>query len=150
MAAKSSNEFVTRGEAIEFAQRTRKNLEYVKGAFDAGEDLQVVTQLVNSLLGIVVVPKEQYFEESFLCVDLNELYKDRQFPSVLALHRAEQPSSARRGGSGRCNMPAKHSCTRSIPSSRRATSTTSSLPTSTTTTQHGTTARILPFPNLRL
>ena len=79
MAAESSNEFVTRREAIGFAQRTRKNLEYVKGAFDAGEDLHVVTQLVNSLLGIVVVPKEKYFEESFLCVDLNELYK-QQWP----------------------------------------------------------------------
>ena len=73
MAAKSSNEFVTRGEAIGFAQRTRKNLKYISEAFDAQEDLHVVTQLVNSLLGIVVVPKEQYFQESFLNVSLEEL-----------------------------------------------------------------------------
>ena len=42
--------FVTRGEAIGFALRTRKNLEYVRHAFDREEDVHVVTHVVNSLL----------------------------------------------------------------------------------------------------
>ena len=67
--------FVTRGEAIGFAQRTRKNLEYVRHAFDREEDVHVVTHVVNSLLGIVVVPKERYFEESFWSINLEELTK---------------------------------------------------------------------------
>ena len=65
--------FVTRNEAIGFALRTRKNLCYVRRAFEQGEDVHVVTHLVNSLLGIVVVPKERYFEETFWSVGLEEL-----------------------------------------------------------------------------
>ena len=75
MTTESNYGFVSRSEAIGFAQRTRKNLKHVREAFESGEDLHVVTQLVNSLLGIVVVPKEQYFEESFLSVRLDKLYK---------------------------------------------------------------------------
>ena len=65
--------FVTRNEAIGFALRTRKNLRYVRSAFDQGEDVHVVTHLVNSFLGIVVVPKERYLEEDFWSVGLDEL-----------------------------------------------------------------------------
>lgn len=39
-----------------FAARTRKNLELSESEFRSGSDFHVVTQLVNSLLGIVVVP----------------------------------------------------------------------------------------------
>ncbi len=39
-----------------FAARTRKNLELAESEFRSGSDFHVVTQLVNSLLGIVVVP----------------------------------------------------------------------------------------------
>jgi hypothetical protein len=65
--------YATRGEAIGFALRTRKNLEYIRHAFGQEEDVHVVTHLVNSLLGIVVVPKERYFEESFWSISLEEL-----------------------------------------------------------------------------
>ena len=65
--------FVSRGEAIGFALRTRKNLEFVRDAFEQGQDVHVVTHLVNSLLGIVVVPKERYFEETFWAIGLDEL-----------------------------------------------------------------------------
>ncbi|MYC35299.1 MAG: hypothetical protein F4X66_00045 [Chloroflexi bacterium] len=67
--------YVTRGEAIGFALRTRKNLEYIRQAFGHGEDVHVVTHVVNSLLGIVVVPKERYFEEGFWSISLDELTK---------------------------------------------------------------------------
>ena len=56
---------VTRNDAIEIARRTERNLEYIKAEFDrAGENSQVhvITQLVNSLLGLVILPREQYLE----------------------------------------------------------------------------------------
>ena len=80
MTTENNSAFVTRGQAIGFAQRTRKNLEYMKEAFDSQEDTHVVTQLVNSLLGIVIVPKEQYFEKSFLNVSLDELRPQDKWP----------------------------------------------------------------------
>ena len=56
---------VSRNEAIEIARRTERNLRYIKAEFDrVGEDspIHVVTQLVNSLLGLVILPREQYLE----------------------------------------------------------------------------------------
>ena len=56
---------VSRNEAIEIARRTQRNLEHIKREFDRkGEDsnVHVVTQLVNSLLGMVVLPREKYLE----------------------------------------------------------------------------------------
>lgn len=43
-----------------FAERTRKNLGNVRNAFEKGEDFHVVTHLVNSLLGVVVVQRKRY------------------------------------------------------------------------------------------
>lgn len=40
------------------AKRTLKNLEFIKQAFDRGEDVHVVTQTLNSLLGLLVFPVE--------------------------------------------------------------------------------------------
>ncbi|MYC37038.1 MAG: hypothetical protein F4X66_09020 [Chloroflexi bacterium] len=39
-----------------FARRTRRNLKLARQSFEIRGDFHVVTQLVNSLLGIVVVP----------------------------------------------------------------------------------------------
>ena len=50
--------FPTRNSTLGFALRTRKNLDFVKDAFENGEDVHVVTQLVLSLLGLIVVPWE--------------------------------------------------------------------------------------------
>jgi hypothetical protein len=48
----------------DFVLRTRKNLEFVEATIQADPDAQVyeVTQLVNSLLGLIIFPKERYFE----------------------------------------------------------------------------------------
>ena len=46
-----------------FAERTRRNLELAKASFDSRKDFHVVTQLVNSLLGIVVVPWQRHKKE---------------------------------------------------------------------------------------
>lgn len=51
----------SRNEALEFARRTRQNLEFIeiaaKGRSDG--DIHVVTQLTLSLLGLLVFPKEK-------------------------------------------------------------------------------------------
>ena len=46
-----------------FAARTRRNLQLAKASFDSRKDFHVVTQLMNSLLGIVVVPWERHRRE---------------------------------------------------------------------------------------
>ncbi len=49
----------TRSHYKGFAIRTRKNLLFMGQALDAGHDIHIVTQLVNSLLGVVVFPWER-------------------------------------------------------------------------------------------
>jgi len=49
----------TRNEALEFARRTPRNLEFIESAKAKGADVHVVTQLTLSLLGLVVFPKER-------------------------------------------------------------------------------------------
>ena len=71
--------FESRNNAIGFAGRTRKNLEYVRNAFDCGEDVHVVTQLVISLLGLVVLPWERNLVEHIQEVKLREL-ADQDWP----------------------------------------------------------------------
>jgi hypothetical protein len=41
------------------AQRTLKNLDFIKQAFACGEDVHLITQTVNSLLGLLVFPVER-------------------------------------------------------------------------------------------
>ena len=74
----------SRTKTLGFAQRTKKNVVSVKGAFDSKEDIpwkdvHVVTQLVNSLLGIVVVPRERCLKKLSLSKTLKELY-DQGWP----------------------------------------------------------------------
>ena len=63
----------SRNDALEFANRTLKNLRHVETASENGEDVHVVTQLANSLLGLVVFPWERNFVahiESLKLIDL--------------------------------------------------------------------------------
>ena len=67
---------VSRNEATEITRRTQRNLEFIKSEFDRmGEYSQVhlVTQLVNSLLGIVALPREQYLDVRNDTTDLKGL-----------------------------------------------------------------------------
>ena len=54
------------------AQRTIKNLSFIQNAHENGEDVHVVMQVVNSLLGLLVFPieKESGFFSSFDSVTL--------------------------------------------------------------------------------
>ena len=46
-----------------FAERTRRNLELAKDSYGVRKDFHVVTQLVNSLLGIVAIPWQRHSEQ---------------------------------------------------------------------------------------
>ncbi|MCL4688935.1 MAG: hypothetical protein KJ007_10210 [Burkholderiales bacterium] len=52
-------EFCRKNEAVGFAQRMRRNLEVIEAAYHDREDGHFVTQLINSLLDLVVMPKER-------------------------------------------------------------------------------------------
>jgi len=48
---------------LDFAHRTRKNLEYIESCSrDADSLVYEFTQLINSLLGLLVFPKEKFWE----------------------------------------------------------------------------------------
>ena len=46
----------------DFARRTRTNLEFIRHARNHGESVYEVTQLVNSMLGLLVFPQQQYVD----------------------------------------------------------------------------------------
>jgi hypothetical protein len=48
-----------RNQVAEFARRTWKNFEYIESALGNGADVHVITQLANSMLGLVVFPWEK-------------------------------------------------------------------------------------------
>lgn len=63
----SSNFLSPRQMTSGMAQRTLKNLDYLEGAQKGGADVHLVTQVVNSLLSLLVFPieKEKIFFHSF-------------------------------------------------------------------------------------
>jgi len=74
--------YTSRNDALGFAERTRKNLEHIVSGFNAGEDVHVVTQLINSLLGLVVFLHERKFVESIARMRLDELGR-RGWPRIV-------------------------------------------------------------------
>jgi hypothetical protein len=46
----------------DFAIRTRKNLEFIEEQQKQGVEIYEVTQLVNSLLGLLIFPHERYYD----------------------------------------------------------------------------------------
>jgi len=47
----------------DFAERTRINLAHIERSLSEGEEVYEVTQLVNSLLGLLVIPQQHYFNQ---------------------------------------------------------------------------------------
>ena len=62
-----------RNVALIFAQRTRKNLKFIRDTLKANEDVHLITDLMNSLLGLVIVPRARYDGEELWNVTLKEL-----------------------------------------------------------------------------
>lgn len=48
-------------KALTIARRTRKNLDFIDRAKAQGEDVEEVTQLLNSMLGMLICLREEYF-----------------------------------------------------------------------------------------
>jgi hypothetical protein len=48
-------------KALTIARRTRKNLDFIYTAKAQGEDVEEVTQLLNSMLGMLICLREEYF-----------------------------------------------------------------------------------------
>lgn len=65
-----------RNHALGFAERTRKNLLYIKSARQAGADVHEVTQLATSLLGLVVFPREKNLDARLRGLDWVKLSAD--------------------------------------------------------------------------
>jgi len=59
----------------DFAQRTRHNLKVIRTRRAAGDEVYEVTQLINSLLGLLVLPKEHYYK-SIPTTSLEQLRAD--------------------------------------------------------------------------
>ena len=68
--------YASRNESLGFAERTRKNLEIIEQAFQQRAEGHVVTQLVLSLLGLVVFPWERGFRQHIRKVRLAMLAKE--------------------------------------------------------------------------
>ena len=70
-----------RNQPVDFAQLTRKNLRFIKHAYKLhkNQDAHVVTQLMNSLLGIIIVPDAKHVQHHSSLVSLKEL-QERGWP----------------------------------------------------------------------
>ena len=69
---------------IDFAKRTRANLEFIEAAQSRGENVFEVTQLANSLLGLLVFPREHYMK-SIPNTHLSEL-AEQGWPTIRTTH----------------------------------------------------------------
>ena len=70
-------QFAPRNHALGFANRTRKNLEFIEEAYKEDKDVHVVTQVAISLLGLIVFPKEKLsLEEHLDKISLNSLLQE--------------------------------------------------------------------------
>ena len=76
MEVQETQHFASRNETIGFAHRTRKNFLFIENAFQHGEDVHVVTQLVTSMLGLVVFPWERKFQEHVKELRVDDLVKE--------------------------------------------------------------------------
>ena len=58
-------EYYGRNTVWGFSARTLKNLAYLDAARDEGADVHVVTQLVTSLLGLIVFPYQEIKDSNY-------------------------------------------------------------------------------------
>jgi hypothetical protein len=49
-------------KTLTIARRTKKNLEYIYQSKDEGKDVEEFTQLLNSMLGMVISLREDYYK----------------------------------------------------------------------------------------
>jgi HEPN pEK499 p136 len=68
-----------RNDRLGLIERARKNLEFIEGAEANGADVHIVTQLLITLLGLVVFPVEGGFDKDVQHLTLEEL-ENRGWP----------------------------------------------------------------------
>lgn len=66
---------------LDFARRTKKNLEFVEKfvlsyPLDSNVEVFEVTQLINSLLGLLVFPQQRFYSDKKLDIPLSQLRTD--------------------------------------------------------------------------
>tara|TARA_R110002094_G_scaffold49450_1_gene61293 strand:+ start:60 stop:536 length:477 start_codon:yes stop_codon:yes gene_type:complete len=66
---------------IDFTKRTRLNLKSIESANEKGEDVREFTQLINSLLGLLIFPYE-HPNCNIQPTPLEELVKDHGWPDI--------------------------------------------------------------------
>ena len=71
-----TNYFLSRNDTEVFACRVRKNLDFIMRKRSEGEDVHEVTQLVISLLGIIIFPWESGASKSIKRLRLEKLEAD--------------------------------------------------------------------------
>ncbi len=70
-------------KTLEIAQRTRTNLEFIYTAKRQGKKVEEFTQLLNSMLGMVISLQEDYFKRSKITwQDVQELGLESYEPSL--------------------------------------------------------------------
>ena len=65
--------YVQRNDALAFAVHTRQNLEVIEECFGGSAAFHPVTQLVNSVLGLIVFLREREFDKHIAGLALDEL-----------------------------------------------------------------------------
>lgn len=83
----------TRNEALEFARRTRRNLEFVEKAKGQGAHVHVVTQLTVSLLGLVVFPKEKLLLDQAKSKTISDMRTENWPAWTILLDDPQKPTS---------------------------------------------------------
>ena len=65
-----------------FAERTLKNIEYVKKTFDLNGpgEVHMVTQVINSLLGLIIVPHQWGFDDDLKKQNLGKELRVKGLP----------------------------------------------------------------------
>jgi HEPN pEK499 p136 len=73
--------YVARNDALGFAERTKVNLEFIDEARAEGGEVHVVTQLANSLLGLIVFVWEKRLVEHMKELRLEDL-EQKGWPKI--------------------------------------------------------------------
>lgn len=68
--------YASRNDALGFARRTKKNLDYLEQSRQNGADVHEVTQIVSSMLGLVIIPWERQLVAKLPEKSLGDLYTD--------------------------------------------------------------------------
>lgn len=65
--------YASRNDALQFALRTQRNLLFIENARKTHDELHPITQLANSMLGLVVLPLEKHFVDHIEQLQMDEL-----------------------------------------------------------------------------